>query len=98
MNTEQATQVEPVEEPVVVVTDLDQFIAMLQAWHGKQVATMEHMKLIPPGTVVTPDDEAPFTLDGDVLRAFQMGISISLSHLGELPFSAEFAPDASAVH
>lgn len=80
------------------VADMGQFIALLKAWHFKQVATLEHMKNIPTGTEVTAEDEAPFTLEGDTMRAFQMGIDISLAHLGVLPFAAEFIDPDANVH
>ena len=91
------TATEEVKAPddVVEVKDLGQFTAMLQAWHKKQVATLHHLSLIPMGTTVQSEGEADLILTGDVLRGYQMGISISLAHLGELPFNAEFVdPDA----
>ena len=95
--TDTATEAstEAVAEPVVDVQDLGQFVALLQDWHKKQVATMKHMLDIPDGTEVLVEGEAPMTLTGDVLRGFQMGVNLSLTHLGELPFNAEFVdPDA----
>lgn len=77
------------------VKDLGQFIALLAAWHQRQVATLEHLQKIPPGTEVSVEDADSFTLEGDVLRGFQMGLSLALSHMGTLPFNAEFVdPDA----
>lgn len=91
------TATEEVKAPddVVEVKDLGQFTAMLQAWHHKQVATMHHMATIPEGTTVQVENEPDLVLAGDVYRGYKMGIYISLAHLGELPFNAEFVdPDA----
>lgn len=89
------TVTEEVTEPVIDVQDLGQFVAMLQAWHKKQVATLRHMTTIPVGTQVQVEGEPDLELDGDVYRGYVMGINIALAHLGELPFNAEFVdPDA----
>lgn len=100
MSTTEAELIQEAESPpeLLDIADMGQFIALLQAWHVKQVATLKHMKFIPAGTTVTAEDESLFTLEGDVLRAFQMGIDISLSHLGDLPFNAEFLDPDATVH
>ena len=80
----------------VVISSLDHFVTLLVDWHKRQVATLEHMQTIPAGTDIAVEGEDPFRLEGDVMRAFQMGVAVSLSHLGTLPFNAEFVdPDAS---
>ena len=80
-------EAEPVDQDDMFIDSLDQFMPLLQAWHQHQVATLEHMQLIPEGTDVAVEGDPPFTLTGDVMKAFQMGISISLAHLGTLPFN-----------
>lgn len=77
-------------EDLVEVTEIGPFIAMLQAWHKKQVATLKHLTTIPVGTDVAIEDDDPFKLEGPAMQGFQMGISIALAHLGDLPFEAEF--------
>lgn len=91
---------EPAEDtrPDIEVQDLGQFIMMLTDWHKRQVATLEHLQLIPSGTDVSVEGEPPFTLEGPVLKAFQMGISLALSHLGNLPFNAEFVDPNATKH
>ena len=80
-------EAEPVDQDDMFIDSLDQFMPLLQAWHQHQVAILEHMQRIPEGTDVAVEGAPPFTLTGDVMKAFQMGISISLAHLGTLPFN-----------
>lgn len=86
---------EDTEAPPVNVESLDQFVTLLVDWHKRQVATLEHLQTIPEGTDIAVEGDEPFKLEGDVHKAFQMGIALSLSHLGTLPFNAEYVdPDA----
>lgn len=75
------------------ISDLDSMVTLLSGWHKKEVATLEHMLLIPEGTEVCFGDETPIVLSGDRLTGFQLGISISLLRLGQLPFVAETESD-----
>ena len=74
-------------DELLVVSDLNQFIGMLRAWHENRVSTLNHMMEIPSGTEVTFNKDEPIVLEGDLLRGFCMGITLSLMELGELPFT-----------
>lgn len=73
----------------IVVEDINQFVKLLSAWHQSKVDVLNHMMEIPSGTEVAFNSDEPVVLEGDVLRGFCMGISLSLMELGELPFAAE---------
>ena len=73
----------------IVVEDINQFVKLLSAWHQSKVDVLNHMMEIPSGTEVTFNSNEPVVLEGDVLKGFVMGISLSLMELGELPFVAE---------
>ena len=75
------------------VTDLDMFVRLLVGWHGKRVRRLEEILQTPEGTEVTLDGGAPFVLSGEKLQAFRIGVALSLSQLGRLPFAAEFAAE-----
>lgn len=75
------------DEPLFVTT-LGDFIPLLQAWHDRQVKTVEHFSNVPEGQEVEIEGEPAFKLEGDAMRGFQLGLSIALSYLGQLPFSA----------
>ena len=85
---------EATQPETLYVENIDQFIALLFAWHENKVKTMEHMLTIPEGTEVSFSDEAPTALSGDVYKGFQIGLSLALLEFGTLPFMAEPAPDA----
>lgn len=69
------------------VTELREFIPLLQDWHARQVKTVEHFFTVPEGQVVEIEGEPEFALEGDTLKGFKLGLSIALSYLGQLPFS-----------
>jgi ubiquinone biosynthesis protein Coq4 len=79
------------------VTDLNQFITLLASWHSKRVKRLEEILQTPEGTEVSMGDAPPFTLSGDALKGFQIGVSLSLSQLGRLPFEAEFEDPSDGV-
>ena len=74
---------------IVHVSDMGQFVALMQDWHAKQVATVRHLMEIPSGVEVQVEDEETFPLEGDTLKGFKLGIQMALSYLGELPFYAQ---------
>ena len=90
-------EADPVAQDDSFIETLEQFMPLLKAWHTHQVATLQHMQTIPEGTDVAVEGDPPFTLTGDVMKAFQMGISISLAHLGTLPFN-EYEDAAPTEH
>lgn len=75
------------------VEHIDLFIALLFAWHERKVKMVEHMLDIPAGTEATLNEGEPVKLEGDLLKGFQMGLSLALMELGQLPFAAETDPD-----
>lgn len=73
----------------VPVSDLDQFVRHLVAWHQTKVAELEHMLKIPEGVEVTFNEEGPQILKGDLHKGFLIGLSLGLMELGQLPFVFE---------
>lgn len=82
------------------VTELSEFIPLLQNWHARQVKTVEHFNTVPEGQVVEIEGEPEFALAGDTLKGFKLGLSIALSYLGQLPFSPamEEVPSEPTIH
>lgn len=74
------------------VLDLNRFITLLTNWHAKRVAKLEEILNIPEGTEVTMNEGDPMPLVGDTLKGFRLGVALSLSQLGQLPFEAEYEP------
>lgn len=79
---------------IVQISDMGQFIALMQDWHTQQVATVRHFMEIPSGVEVQVEDEETFPLEGDTLKGFKLGINMALSYLGELPFYAQGSANA----
>jgi hypothetical protein len=78
------------QSETVSVTNLDQFVAMLSAWHGNRVAQMNKLMDIPEDAEVIIEDLAqPVVLTGAVRTGFLIGITTGLAILGVLPFVAE---------
>lgn len=91
--TDQTTQTTEQAQPeTLYVESIDQFIALLFAWHENKIKTLEHMLSIPEGTEVAFGDETPTVLSGDVLKGYQMGLGLALIEVGTLPFMAEPVP------
>lgn len=76
------------------ITDLDQFVAIITAWHQNRVAQLEHLLEIPEGTEASLNDDETIKLEGDIRTGFLIGITVGLTQLGKLPFVAEMAPEA----
>jgi len=84
------------QSELIGIADLDQFVAMLSAWHGNRVAQMNQLMDIPEDTEATLDSQSqPVILTGDVRVGFLIGITTGLAILGKLPFVAELEPEAS---
>lgn len=88
--TEQTLPITPPE--TIEITDTNQFVGLLTAWHDKKVAILEHILQVPEGTEMTVDGGTPIILTGDMLAGVQAGISMALMELGSLPFIAEMEP------
>ena len=82
------------------VTELSEFIPLLENWHARQVKTVEHFFTVPEGQVVEIEGEPEFALEGDIMKGFKLGLSIALSYLGQLPFSAAMMEEVptEAIH
>ena len=80
------------------VTELSEFIPLLQDWHTRQVKTVEHFFTVPEGQVVEVEGEPEFTLADDTLKSFKLGLSIALSYLGQLPFNAALEEVPENIH
>lgn len=77
-----------VEGDLVQMHTLDDFAQTLMHWHATQVAELEHFVNIPEGMELSMNEGAPITLSGDIHKAFILGVKMSLSKLGVLPFIA----------
>lgn len=88
------TTSQPTTPETIEITDVNQFVGILMAWHAKKVAVLEHMLQVPEGTEMAVDGGTPIILTGDILTAFKAGVSTSLMELGILPFVAEMTPAA----
>jgi hypothetical protein len=90
------TKPEAVEQAETVqVTDLDQFVNLLIRWHDTKVRLLKHMQEIPADAVVEIDGvDHAFT--PEMRQGFNLGITIALSELGNLPFAAEVDEEPAA--
>lgn len=88
MNTNQ-TSLEIQPSPIVEVTDIDQMVRILIEWNKQKVAILQHMIELPDATQVDIEEDNPIVLTGDVKRAFQLGIQLSIEELGNLPFTID---------
>jgi hypothetical protein len=84
-------------DTLVAVNDLDQFVQLLSSWHKKKIATLKHMLEIPDTAEVSLGDAPPIKMTGAFREGFLLGLSLSISELGELPFVAEIEDSSTAV-
>lgn len=85
----------PEQVETLHVTDLDQFVRLLVAWHDTKVRLLKHMEDIPEDAVVEIDGvDHQFT--PEMRRGFTLGITVALAELGTLPFAAETEVEPSA--
>ena len=81
---------EAAKRPTIVpVSNLDQFVYLLMAWHTEKVKALEHMMEIPDGSEMAVDNGSATVITGDYRTGFQAGIALALMELGNLPFVAE---------
>ena len=78
----------------VEVSDLDHFVKLLAHWHTAKVAVLKHMRELPETAEVSIDDGPATLVAGDFRKGYQLGLSLALSELGELPFVAELEESA----
>ena len=101
MSEQAEKQAEAPAADMLQVTDLDHFIVLLTDWHNRQVATVKHLREVPPGMKMVIGDGAEakeLKLEGERLDGFQLGLDLALNFLGTLPFMAEYADAEPVVH
>lgn len=76
-------------ESIIEVTNIDHMVRILVEWNKEQVALLRHMIDMPEGTQVDIEKDNSIALTGDVRRAFQLGIQLSIEELGNLPFTVD---------
>ena len=82
-------------QDTLVIEDMNQFVQILVAWLSEKVKVLEHMLLIPDGTVMELDG-TDHNLTGDMLICFRAGLSVALAELGSLPFMYETEAEEAA--
>lgn len=90
------TPVQQADPDKIEIENLDQFVAILTAWHTKKVAILQHMAKIPDGTEIIVEGQAPIIVTGDLLTGFLLGIKAGISELGRLPFTVLTIPEEPA--
>lgn len=79
----------PVQAPEIVpVQNMDQFAAILGAWHTERIGKINQLLEVPEGTAFEVGEES-VVLEGDTLKGFKFGLELALMQVGELPFVAE---------
>ena len=81
--------INPKDARTLEVVNLDQFVVLLSKWHQNRVAQLQHLMDIPEGTLASLNEETSIELTGDARIGFLIGVTVGLSHFGELPFVAE---------
>jgi hypothetical protein len=96
MNQETAANDPQPKIETIEISNLDQFVRILAAWHEERVKVLKHMLEVPAGIEVSIDGGPDETLQGDLHRGFLMGLNVALMELGTLPFLAQV--DESGPH
>lgn len=65
--------------------DSQQLAELLYLWAYRMVATLEHMKKIPPGTEIHVDEANKFVLEGDMLEGFKLGLTLAIMEMSSFP-------------
>lgn len=84
-------------QDIVEIKDLDHFVMLLSKWHTSKVNVIKHMLEVPESSEVCIGEDAPIQVTGDFRKGYQLGLSLALSELGELPFVAELEESAEAT-
>jgi len=81
------------------IKDINHFVGLLSRWHQRKVAILNHMLTVPEDAEVMINEAEPVKMTGEFRKGFELGVSIALSELGELPFVAEMEEsDSSTKH
>ena len=81
----------------IAITTTDHFGALIVGWHTNLMARIQHLGAIPEGTkvqITEGEQVSTLTLEGEVLKGFQLGLSIAAHELSQLPFTSEPAAAA----
>jgi len=78
----------PTSNDIIPIESLDQFVAVLTAWHTSKVETIKHLLTLPEGSVFMIGEEE-LVLTKEALAGFKFGIGMALMQIEELPFVAE---------
>ena len=87
---------------MVEITDVNQFITIIQGWHTAKLEILRHIAKIPKGTELETTDDATgkvttVTLNGDYLEGIKAGLAMAIHELKELPFAAMPEEDTTDV-
>ena len=74
--------------PEIEVTDLDQFVRTLMAWHSAEVERAVQLLAVPEGTAFEIDGK-DLVLEGKTLEGFKFGVEMVLMRLATLPFAVQ---------
>lgn len=100
--SENTTPQTEVTERIIPIESVDQLAHLLNQWHQHKLRVLQHMMAIPEGTEVSINEETEHKLEGDVLKGFQIGVSLCLIEFNSLPFSPmdqeELSDDARGLH
>ncbi len=84
----------PTPEPLIQITNLDQFVGIMTLWHRQAAQATQHLLGVPVGGAFEVDGET-IELTGMAHKAFLLGVNMALMNLGELPFEVpEVVPQA----
>jgi hypothetical protein len=81
----------------LAVEDTLHFVKLLNGWHGNKIKLLQYMMTIPEGSTVEFGGAPDEVMKGDLLRGFQLGLSLSISELGTLPFIVEMEDEDGAA-
>lgn len=76
------------EKETIEITNLHDFITLLIRWHDTKMRLLQHLNTMPEGTQIEIEGVTE-EFNGDLRRGFQLGITVAISELGQLPFAAE---------
>ena len=78
---------EQAQSPSSTVLDTDSMAQLVIQWQQHIQATLKHFMTVPEDTEVELDDNK-FTLSGDALQAFKLGLLVAMKEFESLPFFA----------
>lgn len=82
-------------DQIIPIESVDQMAHLLNQWHQHKLRVLQHMVAIPEGSEVSINEETEHKLEGDMLKGFQIGVSLCLIEFNSLPFSPLDQEDSS---